>query len=674
VRTFLFYLVINTIIIFPKVSLGSTTANAKLDVLLDSQSIMANAHLFNRVNEFINENSGSDLLKTNKGKLLLINHEKMGNLLSIRKMFDNCDLNSKRENELKDQVMNSIGTSKRCVLKNEGYFSQFKNLEDFSDSIIDMAARVLPTGSEFQKQMEVKSGLFENISRRSQKNAIISLVSHLKRFDSEFSKMGQESQEKYIYDFLCHNNIVRSLDTCRGTYLNISKEIRSAIKSASKVKYKSPSKVREEINLNYINLNHKLDNVSRKLGADEGYIYMPGLWDSSDPVIPDAAKKAYSEYKKEYSKFSSTPVGSLLFSDQIESSGGRFRRLKDEDMNEEKKEWFGYTTFEMKKHEFIDTEDTKKAITEIKERIGKQFRLLNYLEKNSRVRQRAYLEHIRERDPRWEARTNPVSMLDTSHQTFLNNQIDKLVVTNPAAVAQFLLEKPGNVPLICESISRAAKNEKLEEEWNDTWAHGGLIVGGVLMATGVFAPEGALVASLAAGTGLIVSVADAYYFGGRALSKHQEYEDYKRGFFGGSSDPVVMEGAQQVAEDYESALVDFGLSFGFSLIDLASLSRAKNLVKGADEVARGKTVLEKSKNLWRELSHEPDVISAVKKLTQTLGDSGKAKVTEYFNLLSTLPERAKNNIIDQLKSGKTSIKKFKQHVEEFLDIFNRSCK
>ena len=201
-RTLLFCLIINTITIFPKVSLGSTTASTKLDVLLDSQSIMANAHLFNRVNEFINENSGSDLLKTDKGKLLLINHEKMGYLLSIRKMFDNCDFNSKRENELKDQVMNSIGTSKRCVLKNESYFSQFKNLEDFSVSIIDIASRVLPSGSEFQKQMEVKSNLFENISRRSQKNAITSLVSHLKRFDSKYSKMGPDGQEKYIYDFL----------------------------------------------------------------------------------------------------------------------------------------------------------------------------------------------------------------------------------------------------------------------------------------------------------------------------------------------------------------------------------------------------------------------------------------------------------------------------------------
>jgi len=646
----------------------------EIDVLIEAQSLAVQEGIFNRVNDFIQKNQGDPILKSPSGKILLMNHEKMGRVLSVKRIFEDCEISGENGQNFSSQIIDSLGSVHLCALYDDGRYTQFDSINDFSKQIMEISKRALPSDATIVGQLSLKSEVFQELSRNAQRNAIESLVTHLFRFFPRFRSLDSNAKQNEVYKFLCHNNIDSRVDTCAGGLLDIKKEIKAAIVKAEGISLVTDSQAVVKINQNYISLNKKLEIVSRKIDAEEGYFYIPKVWDSSDPIITNEAVVEFREYQRSFSDFSSTPIGSLLYTDSLESSGGRFKRLDEHDMIEEKEQLFDFTQFQMQEHSLIDIEDLKKAKEEVRDKIGKQFRLLNYQEKESIRAEKDYGEFIRKRDPRYNEFKTPGSIAEINHQTMLHKEIDRLVRTNPVAVAQLLVKNPEYTPLICNSIQRAEKTIKDDEEWNKTWGHGGLIVGGILMATGIFAPEGSIILGASAGVGLIVGVADTMYFGGRALSKAREYENYKRGFFGGSSNSKALVGAQETAQDYEVAMVDFGLSLGFSILDFKSLSKAKKLLDGADELQKGKTILSKSKEIWEQLAKEDStVLARISEVTKVMGRHGKEKVVDYFNLISTLSTKAKENILNQLRRPDFSPDRFRKHIDDFLVSFNKRC-
>ena len=599
----------------------------------------------------------------------------MGRLLTLKQMMNDCQLGTneneeinKREIEMFDQVVGSLGETSLCILRSNDYFTSFNNLEDFSNNIIDISSHLLNDNQNLKKQIDSRSRIFEDLSKQSQKNAIISLVAHMQRFMPEFREQSMDKNEEDLYKFLCYRGVADPrINTCNGGSIDIRSEIKMALEKASSIAPISVETAKSQINENFLALNHHLKSVSAQLNVDEGWFYIPGLLDTSDVEITEKARENYREYKRIFSEFSSTPVGSLLFSNTLETKGGRFKMLQEDDMFERKPMPGMDTTFRMAEHQYLSPADIDNSIQDVKNIIGSQFARLNFQERiNNRTQQ--------EFSQMTQGEGYFVERVRGNRSNWLNGEIGKLVRTNPAATAQVLMNNPERVPLICQAIKKSAEDGSRENGWAETWAHGGMYVGGALMVTGFFAPEGTAIAGISGMIGRIIGAADVLYYGNRAVTKGWAYNSYKMGFFGGSSGSNNMLGiAQEEAQAYEDALIDVSLAIGFSILDFASLIKAKKLVSGADDISQARAVLERSKDLWIDLKNSPVALEKIKKATQSMGLRGKEKLTEYFNLLSTLPSRAKDNIINQLKNSEISIERFKNHIDEFLDRFKRTC-
>lgn len=109
------------------------------------------------------------------------------------------------------------------------------------------------------------------------------------------------------------------------------------------------------------------------------------------------------------------------------------------------------------------------------------------------------------------------NLLEDQMQSVRKMNLKDLVKTNPAALGQVLLDQPELTPVICNIINQIADSEESAATWNKVYMWGGLIVGGVLLVTGVGAGIGAAVLSGSAMAGTLVTVATASAIAGTAI-------------------------------------------------------------------------------------------------------------------------------------------------------------
>jgi len=212
----------------------------------------------------------------------------MGRLLTLKKMMNDCQLGvneneeiNKREIEMLEQVLVGLSDTSLCILRSDDYFTDFNSIEDFSKSIIDISSHLLTDTQNIEKQIDSRSRIFEDLSKQSQKNAIISLVAHMQRFMPEFREQSVDKNEEDLYKFLCYRGVADPrINTCNGGSIDIRSEIKMALEKASSIDPISVKAAKSQINENFLALNHHLKSVSAQLNVDEGWIYIPGLLDT----------------------------------------------------------------------------------------------------------------------------------------------------------------------------------------------------------------------------------------------------------------------------------------------------------------------------------------------------------------------------------------------------------
>jgi len=77
----------------------------EIDVLIEAQSLAVQEGIFNRVNDFIQKNQGDPILKSPSGKILLMNHEKMGRVLSVKRIFEGCEISGENGQNFSSRLL-----------------------------------------------------------------------------------------------------------------------------------------------------------------------------------------------------------------------------------------------------------------------------------------------------------------------------------------------------------------------------------------------------------------------------------------------------------------------------------------------------------------------------------------------------------------------------------------
>lgn len=265
-----------------------------------------------------------------------------------------------------------------------------------------------------------------------------------------------------------------------------------------------------------------------------------------------------------------------------------------------------------------------------------------------------------------------------NHENYLNEvskqdsdeALRNLLITNPAATADFLMENPESLNLICKVLQDYNAKVKNKETLNNVMFWGGLVVGGTLLATGVGAGLGAAVLSgtaaaasltaIAAGAalaGTVTASGETLYASSKAHDSFMEAQNLRSSAFTEGSTHESFSKADQVKAEAYSELVDAGFSAasiipfgaGFKVMKTAAqASRLGSFSKVAVEGSKLETEVVKSlAATLKEVSADKEVLAALEK-AQKLVDA--EEMGTFLGYLSDLPPAETKEILELIKN------------------------
>ncbi|UOF01050.1 tolA protein [Bdellovibrio reynosensis] len=247
--------------------------------------------------------------------------------------------------------------------------------------------------------------------------------------------------------------------------------------------------------------------------------------------------------------------------------------------------------------------------------------------------------------------------------------LQKLIVTNPAAAAHYLMENPGSLDLICRTLQDYDKKAQNKDFVDKAMFWGGLVVGGVLLATGIGAGVGAMVLSGTATAGTLTTVAasaalagtvagggEAIYSSTRAYESFNEARQLRASAFAEGSSQESFTKADKAKEAAYSDLADAGFSaasiipFGAGLKVMKSSAQASRLGSASRVAKEGSKVeAESVKGLavsLKEVSADKDVLKVLEH-SQKQVDSEEMGM--FLGYLSHLPKGEREKVMELIK-------------------------
>ncbi len=260
-----------------------------------------------------------------------------------------------------------------------------------------------------------------------------------------------------------------------------------------------------------------------------------------------------------------------------------------------------------------------------------------------------------------ELKSNSDYLQDSQNET-PEKSLRSLVVTNPGAVAQYLIQHPEAVELICRTLQGVdvsmARNEKLE----DLFFWGGIAIAGVLIASGVGAVAGvamvgtlSTVAAGAALAGTVTAVGDTVYSSNKAHDSYLEAQNIRSSSYAeglSTAEQTRMEEANQKAfADLQGAgisaisIIPFGAGFKV-MKSMSQASRLGSLRKVASQGAKVEAESLHSLSVaLKEISSDQDLYRALEKARVPEEEMG-----EFLGLLSGLSPSEKIKVFEAIKA------------------------
>ncbi|MGZ6438611.1 MAG: tolA protein [Pseudobdellovibrionaceae bacterium] len=231
--------------------------------------------------------------------------------------------------------------------------------------------------------------------------------------------------------------------------------------------------------------------------------------------------------------------------------------------------------------------------------------------------------------------------------------LQSLIVTNPAAAAEFLMENPESLSLVCKVLQDYDTKIKRRETVANAFFWGGLVVGGTLLATGVGAGLGVAVRTLtavAAGAVLTETVSagsETLYNFTQFSELYAQAQSMRSSAFaeGPSADSLAR--AEKAKTDAYSELASAGFS-AVSIIPFAAGFKAiERAAQASQRGSKVETELVKSIALTlKEVSSDGDVLKILEKAQQLVSAE---EMATFLGYLSDLPASKRKEILDLVK-------------------------
>lgn len=251
----------------------------------------------------------------------------------------------------------------------------------------------------------------------------------------------------------------------------------------------------------------------------------------------------------------------------------------------------------------------------------------------------------------------------------VDEALQRLIVTNPGAAAHYLIENPAAIEMVCKSLQDFDEKAQNKDFLDKAMFWGGLVVGGVLLATGIGAGVGAMVLSgtaaattlttVAAGAAIAGTVAgsgEAVYSSSRAYESFHEARALRASAFAENASEETFSKADKAKQAAYSELADAGFSaasiipFGSGLKVMKSAAQASRLGSYSRVAKEGaKIEAESVKGLATSLKE----VSADKEVLKILENSQKNVSSDemgmFLGYMSHLPKNEREQMLELMK-------------------------
>lgn len=491
------------------------------DALSNSKVSRTNLKLMqssSKNNQLLWNEFGEEVKNTKAGVCFQKHQMKLQNFLEINKAFNECQLKNDENQEyaeqrsLKVRLINIAGQ----VNIEEVNCADARNAK----SVYEFMDRG-PSDS----QMAVDELVARKVSRQLFEQSMVNQMLSYIDIKSKYVGLGKNDKENLINE-ICQNKCDKDLK--EKLDFVTSKELKKI--NFSQLPYRS-SDVKKSMNNEIRKLNATLAQVEKEQdGIDDGYF--------QDSIkLNQKGRQLFDLYRYQYNQTVSNPKGGvLLMTDTFQDHVGMLQQVDSpwKISNPFKKpESFNYD-----RHKVItNNEDVSKAITEAVKTIKNQAGQIIDESKDSIWDKRSLFSNSKERE---------------------SIRIQKYMKTNPAAAGMVLLNNPSLSKFYCNKVEEIANDDRVDAKTEKVMAIGGLVVGGVLLATGVGAAFGTGIIAASLGTATVVgSLAvggvEVYYYGDRAIDKYSEAHDYRNALISGNGDSQTLYEARESYDQYKDA-------------------------------------------------------------------------------------------------------------------------
>lgn len=411
-------------------------------------------------------------------------------------------------------------------------------------------------------------------------------------------------------------------------------------------------------------LNETLSEVETAIGSESGLF-------GSNPVFSDQSRMLMQIYHTHYNQVAlQDPVGRLLSTERMRDRVRAPRRLDEDDMSEHS------GNFSFEKHREVTSSHIQSAVNQVSSTINDQIRELNLTEITRNNREFALNQSSQQSQDQF---------LDIG-----NRQLRKFLRTNPAAVGEHLYHNPFYAHKVCELIGQVTESDEREARNDKIWLYGGLIVGGVLLATGVGAGVGAWVlagtaagatlATVAATTGIVgiaVGVGEAGYHINEYMEFSAERDAITGAILTGGADAQSVQELQDAVTGLRRAQTAAIMSGAFAAFEMGTLySAARVYMNGSRLASNGVSQLEQTGRMTRflnSIANNPQLNNMILRLKQAVGSERAARFMGY---LSTASDATRAYLLARLarfaESG--NFTELKRITDEAIAIANRTCR
>lgn len=587
--------------------------------------------------QFISDPKNKKILRSPIGTRLLQKQSKLLNLMEIQRVFKECEKDKDSRRQLYLRILSTAKIVEPVEINCRKNLTKFKTLKSFSKEIQKLA-----------KVVELDN-LQKDLHQHSFSNIIRSYVFMKKKFSKNVD------DEELIKE-LCFNKyqVDRCSEKNKKHYLAVAKKELKSLKAVKSISFNSAAVA---LNAKISNINDKIKLIKPK--TDQGW-FNNFAFDSSDPVYDEKSDKAYENYQQTYIEEATSGIGTLLMSKSLKSKVTGLK-AKEQDEFESSDTSKNTTRYWFEEHREIDKEDVESGVEDALGQMRKQAGKLNFLEnlrKQEKEQAKSPFDNVHVYGP-GDIDTRPIDLIGNRRR-----DIKRLLKTNPAAVGQLLINKPEYAKMVCNLIVDIENADETDETWDEVFFWGGIVVGGVLMATGLVVVGGAIIARTVATTamlksiGTMVTIAGAVtgtvesgYYTKEVLQAKFRMVETEEAFISGNGDAYSIVESKEILKEFNKAKFTLALTLGFTAIDIAGIyaimKGMRYKASGLDSVHKQKIQsLDKMTETINKILGNKTLIKQSKKLIKT---HGAAKVAKLISILGHASKKTRNSILLKLE-------------------------